>query len=119
MSLIVRKYGGASLATPEQITDIAHNIAELKRQGRQVLVVVSAMGSSTDELSQLAYRVSRVPLRRELDMLLSTGERISSALMAMALNEAGCSAISFTGSQAGLLTDESHTNARIIELRPT
>lgn len=116
MSLVVRKYGGSSLATAEQIKAIAKNISSLKNY--QVIVVVSAMGSSTDQLSALAYTVSNAPIRRELDMLLSTGERVASSLMAMALNDVGCKAISFTGSQAGIFTDDSHTNAQIIDLRP-
>ncbi len=115
MSLIVRKYGGSSLSTPEHIKTIAREIASIKSK---MIVVVSAMGTTTDQLSLLAYAVSQAPIRRELDMLLSTGERVASSLMAMALNDVGCSAISFTGSQAGVFTDNSHTNAQIIDLRP-
>ena len=116
--LIVQKFGGSSLATPEQIKNIAARVKVLKDKGHQVLVVVSAMGSTTDQLSALAYQVSRAPVRRELDMLLSTGERVASSLMSLALNDIGCSAVSFTGSQAGILTDDSHTNARVIDIKP-
>jgi len=115
--LIVQKYGGSSLATPDHIKDAAERIAELHRQGHRLLIVVSAMGKTTDQLVALADQVSSSPLRRELDMLLSTGERVSMALMSMALNDRGCEAISFTGSQAGVLTDEAHSNARIIDIR--
>ncbi len=117
--LVVQKYGGSSLAKPEQIRDVAKRVAGLHESGHRVLVVVSAMGSTTDQLVDLAYQVSDTPNRRELDMLLTTGERVSMALMSMALNEIGCPAISFTGSQAGLFTDEAHSNARIVDVRPS
>ena len=117
--LIVQKYGGSSLSEPAQIRDVAKQVAELHKTGHRVLVVVSAMGKTTDQLVDLAYQVSPSPNRRELDMLLTTGERVSMALMSMALNELGCPAISFTGSQAGLFTDEAHSNARIHDIRPT
>lgn len=117
--LIVQKYGGSSLATPAQIKDAAARISELHRQGHPLLIVVSAMGKTTDQLVDLAYQVSPTPNRRELDMLLTTGERVSMALMSMALNDLGCPSISFTGSQAGVLTDELHSGARIIDVRPT
>lgn len=116
--LIVQKYGGSSLAKPEQIQAVAEGIAELRARGHSLVVVVSAMGKTTDQLVDLAYAVSSSPDRRELDMLLSTGERISMALMSMALNDRACPAISFTGSQAGVLTDELHSNARIVDVRP-
>jgi aspartate kinase len=116
-SLIVQKYGGSSLARPEQIQAVADRIAALHKSGTNLIVVVSAMGKTTDQLVELAYKVSATPNRRELDMLLTTGERISMSLMSMALNERGCAAISFTGSQAGLLTDELHSNARIIDVK--
>lgn len=116
--LIVQKYGGSSLARPEQIQAVADRVSELHRQGHRLLIVVSAMGKTTDQLVELAYKVSATPNRRELDMLLTTGERISMALMSMALNDRGCPAISFTGSQAGVLTDELHSNARITEIKP-
>ena len=117
--LIVQKYGGTSVATPEQIRGVAQRIASLRESGFRILIVVSAMGRTTDELVELAYRVSPTPNRRELDMLLTTGERVSMALISMALNDRGCPAISLTGSQAGLLTDEQHSNARILDIRPT
>lgn len=116
--LIVQKYGGSSLAKPAQIQAAAERVAQLRRGGNKLLVVVSAMGKTTDQLVELAYQVSPTPNRRELDMLLTTGERVSMALMSMALNDRGCPAISFTGSQAGVLTDDSHSNARIVDIKP-
>ena len=116
-SLIVQKYGGSSLAKPEQIQSVADSIKKLHDSGHQLLIVVSAMGKTTDQLVELAYKVSNSPNRRELDMLLTTGERISMALMSMALNDRGVPSISFTGSQAGILTDELHSSARIIDVR--
>ncbi len=115
--MIVQKYGGATLATPEKIKQAALRISELHKTGTQVVVVVSAMGQTTNELIALAHQVSTRPQLRELDMLLTVGERISMSLMSMALNDLGCSAISFTGSQAGILTDESHVNANIIDVK--
>ena len=116
--IVVQKYGGSSLAKPEQIKAAAQKIHDLKASGKNVLVVVSAMGKTTDQLVELAYQISPSPNRRELDMLLTTGERVSMALMSMALNDAGCAAFSFTGSQAGILTDESHSSARIVDVKP-
>ena len=116
--VIVQKYGGACLETPEKIRVVAGSLADLHGQGHRVVVIVSAMGKTTDELVSMAYRVSPHPNRRELDMLLTTGERISMALMSMALADLGVPAISFTGSQAGVMTDESHSSARIVEVRP-
>ncbi len=115
--LIVQKYGGATLATPEKIKQAAKRISELHKSGTQVVVVVSAMGQTTNELIALAHEVSPRPQLREMDMLLTVGERISMSLMSMALNDLGCAAISFTGSQAGILTDESHVNANIIDVK--
>lgn len=117
--LIVQKYGGSSLATTGQIRDVAARIARLHEAGHPLIIVVSAMGKTTDQLVELAHQISSAPSRRELDMLLTTGERVSMALMSMALNERNCPAISFTGSQAGVLTDELHSNARIIDIKPT
>lgn len=117
-SLIVQKYGGSSLAKPEQIQAVADRILELRKAGHRLLIVVSAMGKTTDHLVDLAYQVSQTPNRRELDMLLTTGERVSMALMSMAINDRGVPAISFTGSQAGVFTDELHSNARIIDIKP-
>ena len=116
--VIVQKYGGACLETPEKIRAVASSLADLQGRGHLVVVVVSAMGKTTDELVSMAYRVSPHPNRRELDMLLTTGERISMALLSMALADLGVPAISFTGSQAGVMTDESHSSARIVEVRP-
>jgi aspartate kinase len=116
--ILVQKFGGSSLATSVQIQDVAKRVHQLHQQGYQLIVVVSAMGKTTDRLINLAYDVSAKPNRRELDMLLSTGERISMALMSMAINDQGCHAISFTGSQAGVLTDPSHSGAHIIDIKP-
>lgn len=117
--LIVQKYGGSSLAKPEQIQSIADSIKKLYDTGHSLVIVVSAMGKTTDQLVELAYKVSSSPNRRELDMLLTTGERVSMALMSMALNERGVPSISFTGSQAGVLTDDLHSSARIVDIKPT
>jgi aspartate kinase len=116
--VIVQKYGGACLETPEKIRAVAGALAELHGRGYRVVAVVSAMGKTTDELVRMAYQVSPHPNRRELDMLLTTGERISMSLMSMALGDLGVPAISFTGSQAGVITDDSHSSARILEVRP-
>lgn len=115
---LVQKYGGACLETPDKLRAVASHVADLHRRGHRMVVVVSAMGKTTDELVKLAYQVSAHPNRRELDMLLTTGERISMALMSMALTDLGIPAISFTGSQAGVMTDDSHTGARIVDVRP-
>lgn len=115
--LIVQKYGGATLADPTKIQAVAQRISALRNSGAHVVVVVSAMGQTTNQLIALAHQVSKRPLLRELDMLLSTGERISMSLLSMALNDLGCPAISFTGSQAGILTNDSHINAQIVDLR--
>jgi aspartate kinase len=115
---IVQKYGGACLATPEKVRAVASNLADLHRRGHRIVAIVSAMGTTTDELIRMAYQVSRQPNRRELDMLLTTGERISMSLVSMALSDFGVPAISFTGSQAGVMTDESHSSARIVDVRP-
>src|SRR5215468_9018198 len=117
-SIIVQKYGGACLETPAKIRAVASSLAELRSRGHGVVVIVSAMGKATDELVRMAYQVSPHPNRRELDMLLTTGERISMSLMSMALSDLGVPAISFTGSQAGVMTDQSHSSARILEVRP-
>jgi len=117
--MIVQKYGGATLSTPEKIKQAALRVSQLHKSGTQVVVVVSAMGQTTNELIALAHQVSLRPQLRELDMLLTVGERISMSLMSMALNDLGCAAISFTGSQAGILTDESHVNANIIDVKAT
>ena len=146
-SIIVQKYGGACLETPAKIRAVASSLADLHSRGHRVVAIVSAMaskpasqsltlynrtksmsvigstkrtclGKTTDELVNMAYQVSPHPNRRELDMLLTTGERISMSLMSMALSDLGVPAISFTGSQAGVMTDESHSSARILDVRP-
>jgi aspartate kinase len=118
LPLIIQKYGGATLSTPEKIKVAAQNISELFHSGHRVIVVVSAMGKTTNELISLANQVSTNPVRRELDMLLTVGERISMALMSLALNDIGVPAISLTGSQAGVLTDDAHQNAFIKNIQP-
>lgn len=118
MEIIVQKYGGSSLATPEHLKAIARGVVQRVAEGKSLVVVVSAMGETTDELLTLAQRVSQGSHRRELDMLLSTGERISMALLSMAIADLGVEAISFTGSQCGIITNDSHTDAKIIEVRP-
>ncbi len=115
--LIVQKYGGATLADPDKIKQVALRIFKLHQAGAKVVVIVSAMGETTNQLIALAHRVSSRPTLRELDMLLTTGERISMALLSMALNDLGCPAISFTGSQAGIITDDSHVNANIVDVK--
>jgi len=117
MSLVVQKYGGSSLATAGRIKNVASRIDERKIKGDDLVIVVSAMGKQTDELLRLAHGVSDNPPARELDMLLSVGERISMALLSMALHDLGQPAISFTGSQSGIVTDTVHTNARILEVK--
>jgi aspartate kinase len=118
MALIVQKYGGSSVADAEGMKRVAARIVATKKAGNQVVVVVSAMGDTTDELIDLANQVSPIPPGRELDMLLTAGERISMALLAMAINNLGFEALSFTGSQAGVITDSTHGKARIIDVTP-
>jgi aspartate kinase len=118
VGIVVQKYGGSSVADVERIGYVADRVAAAKASGRDVVVVVSAMGDTTDELLALARKVSARPSRRELDMLLSAGERISMALLSMALEERGVPAVSFTGSQSGIITNDAHANARIVEVRP-
>lgn len=117
MALIVQKYGGTSVADPERMRSVAENIAFTRRRGDQVVVVVSAMGKSTDNLIALANSVSKTQPGRELDMLLTTGERVSMALVTMALADLGVPAMSFTGSQVGIITDTAHGKAKILEVR--
>jgi len=116
MALIVQKYGGSSVANAERIKSVAQRIARTKDEGNQVVVVVSAMGDTTDELIQLAYHVSEKPDSRELDVLLSTGEVVASTLLAMALHGMGYPAISLTGAQAGIRTDSAYSRARILKV---
>lgn len=117
MALVVQKYGGTSVGTPERIGRVADRVVGTRREGNDVVVVVSAMGQSTDELIELAQAVSPRPPAREMDMLLTAGERISMALVAMAIIDRGVDAVSFTGSQAGILTEGEHGSAKIAEIR--
>lgn len=118
MSVIVMKFGGASVATPEHFLRVVDIIAERIKQNKRIAVVVSAMGNTTNELVALARRVNSKPPRRELDMLVSVGERISISLLAMALAAKNYEAVSFTGSQSGIITCPQHNEARIVEVRP-
>src|SRR5438128_2099062 len=118
MSIVVQKYGGSSVADVTRIRLVAERVMQTKRAGHDVVVVVSAMGDTTDDLLALAKQVSPNPNRRELDMLLTAGERIAMALVSMAIRELGGDAISFTGSQSGIITNDRHVDARIIEVRP-
>lgn len=118
MALVVQKYGGSSLESAERIRNVAERIVATKKAGNDVVVVCSAMGDTTDELLELAAAVNPVPPAREMDMLLTAGERISNALVAMAIESLGAEAQSFTGSQAGVLTTERHGNARIVDVTP-
>src|SRR3954452_14018729 len=118
MSIVVQKYGGSSVADVARLRQVADRVMRTKREGHDVVVVVSAMGDTTDDLLRLAKQVSPNPDRRELDMLLTAGERISMALLSIAIRELGGDAISFTGSQSGIITNDRHVDARIIEVRP-
>jgi aspartate kinase len=118
MKLIVQKYGGSSVADVDKLKQIASMIAAVKKQGIDVVVVVSAMGKTTNQLIEMAKSISPDPPRREMDMLLSTGERTSMALLCIALHEEGIESISLTGSQAGIITNDRHNDARVIEVRP-
>lgn len=118
MEVVVQKYGGSSVADLDRIGRVADRIAATRASGKHVVVVVSAMGTTTDQLIGLARRVAPQPNRRELDMLISVGERITMALLAMALDARGVPAISLTGSQSGIITDEAHSDARVVEVRP-
>jgi aspartate kinase len=114
--LIVQKFGGSSVANVERIQNVAKRVVSYKKKGHDLVVVVSALGDTTDELIELANQINSEPSEREMDMLLSTGEQISVALLAMAIHKLGCEAISFTGSQVGIITDTSHTRARILKI---
>ena len=118
MTCIVQKYGGSSVADVDQLRKIVRMIADLKVRNTDIAVVVSAMGKTTDELVAMAREISPKPPRREMDMLLSTGERITMAMLCMALNEQGIDAVSLTGSQAGIITNDRHNDAQVIEVRP-
>jgi aspartate kinase len=116
MGVVVQKYGGSSVANPERIKNIAKRIVQEKDKGNSVIVVVSAMGDTTDDLLNMAKQITTAPPAREMDMLLSTGEQVSIALLAMAIKNLGYPVISLTGLQVGILTDSSHTKAKIIEI---
>src|ERR1700675_3000859 len=118
MSIIVQKYGGSSVADPTKLKRVAERVMQTRTSGHDVVVVVSAMGDTTDELLALAKAISPNPDRRELDMLLTAGERIAMAVLSLAIRELGGDAISFTGSQSGIITNDRHVDARIIEVRP-
>ncbi|HTK68186.1 MAG TPA: aspartate kinase [Candidatus Eisenbacteria bacterium] len=117
MPLLVQKYGGTSVGSPERIQKVADRIVKTRRAGTDLVVVVSAMGDTTDDLLDLAHKVSDKSHPREMDMLLTAGERISMALVSMAVNDRGQEAVSFTGSQSGIVTDTSHTRAKILEVK--
>jgi len=117
MSIIVHKYGGTSVGTPEKIKNVAQRVKKVRDQGHEVVVVVSAMGHSTDELIDLMHKIAENPDPREYDMLVSTGEQVAAALLAMALQNSGCPAISLTGGQAGVVTEDIYKKARIKEVR--
>lgn len=115
-NIIVQKYGGTSVAGPKRILQVAQRIVRYRRRGYDLVVVVSALGDTTDELLRLAHKITPLPSEREIDMLISTGEQISVALLAMAIHRLGQEAISFTGAQVGIITDSTHTKARIIRI---
>jgi len=118
MPIVVQKYGGTSVGTTERIRSVADRIARAREAGNDVVAVVSAMGESTDELLAMAADITPAPEPRELDMLLTAGERITMSLLAIAVNARGCRAASYTGSQAGIITDTQHGKAKIVEIRP-
>ena len=118
MPIVVQKYGGTSVGTPERIQHVADRVVRTREAGNDVVVVVSAMGEDTDELLAMAADITPVPEPRELDMLLTAGERIAMSLLAIAVNARGCRAASYTGSQAGIITDTAHGKAKIVEVRP-
>jgi len=117
MSIIVQKYGGACLSSFDKIEDIAKEVVKRKKEGNNVIVVVSAMGNTTSKLYKSAYKISKTPPKRELDMLLTAGERISMAMLSIAIQKRGVESISFTGSQVGVITDNIHSNAHIIRIK--
>jgi aspartate kinase len=117
VALVVQKFGGTSVADPARIKAVAEHVVATRRAGAEVVIVVSAMGKTTDDLERLALEVSAAPAAREMDMLLTAGERISIALLCMAIIDAGEHAVSFTGSQAGIVTDATHTQAKILDVR--
>src|SRR3990172_5495594 len=116
MPLIVQKYGGTSVADPQRIKNVAKRVIQAKKKGNDVVVVVSALGNTTDDLIKLAYQITDFPSERELDMLISTGEQVSVALLAMAIHQLKEEAISFTGAQVGIITDTSYTKAKLLKI---
>ena len=118
MPTIVQKYGGTSVGSVERIQTVADRVVRAREEGNDVVVVVSAMGDTTDELLEMAHRIAPTPEPRELDMLLTSGERIAMSLLGIAINARGCKAASYTGSQAGIMTDTQHGAAKIVEIRP-
>jgi len=114
--IIIQKYGGSSVANPDRIKDVAKRVVSYKTKGYHLVVVVSALGGTTDELIKLSRQITLKPQEREMDMLISTGEQVSCALLAMAIHKLGFEAISFTGAQVGIITDTSHTKARIVKI---
>ncbi|MEX2458406.1 MAG: aspartate kinase [Actinomycetota bacterium] len=118
MGVIVQKYGGTSVADTERIVSVARRVVDARREGNDVVVVVSAMGHTTDQLLAMAHEITPVPVSRELDLLLTAGERIAMSLLSIAINGDGVGAVSFTGSQAGIITDTVHGKAKIIDIRP-
>lgn len=119
MALLVQKYGGTSVANLERIQRVADRVAESRRQGNRLVVVVSAMSGVTDGLLRMAKEIDREPHEREMDLLLSTGEQTTTALLAMALHARGVDAVALTGAQAGIVTDGTHTKARISNVTPS
>jgi aspartate kinase len=117
VNIVVQKYGGTSVADTERIRNVARRVCETRKKGNHVVVVISALGDTTDRLVNLAYEISEKPREREMDMLLSTGEQISVALLSMATHELGYEAISFTGAQVGIVTDSAHTKAKIVDVK--
>ncbi len=118
MTIVVQKYGGTSVADPDRIRAVADRVVRTRSQGHDVVVVVSAMGDSTDELMAMARQIAPIPNARELDLLLTAGERIAMSLLSIAINARGCPAASYTGSQAGIITDTRHGDAKIIDIKP-
>ncbi|MEE2695661.1 MAG: aspartate kinase, partial [Cyanobacteriota bacterium] len=117
MALLVQKFGGTSVGSVERIQAVAERISRSREEGNDVVVVVSAMGHTTDELTGLAAAITDTPPQREMDMLLASGEQVSIALLAMALNQLGVAAVSMTGPQVGIVTESTHGRARILEIR--
>ncbi|HQP92259.1 MAG TPA: aspartate kinase, partial [Candidatus Omnitrophota bacterium] len=116
MKIMVQKFGGSSVANPERIKRVADRVVSYRKKGWSMVVVVSALGDTTDDLIELSSQITENPPAREMDMLLSTGEQISVALLAMAVEKLGFKAISFTGAQVGIMTDKTHTKAKIIDI---